>query len=124
MSRRDRGSAVVEFALLVPLLFLAAGVTIEVVLLMHAHSVITAAAAEGARVAALSTPGGAPRAAEDTVRGHVQQALAGPSIDSVRTRRDKSSGVDVLSVTVTSTRRLPLVDRPVTFTVTGRSVLP
>lgn len=51
----DRGSAAVEFALVLPLVLLAVLVVVEVVGVSHTQLLVTSAAREGARVAA-TTP--------------------------------------------------------------------
>ena len=55
--RGDRGSAVVEFALVTPLLLLVALAVLQVTLALHVRSTLTAAAAEGARAGALAGAG-------------------------------------------------------------------
>ena len=53
----DRGSAVVEFALVTPLLLLVALAVLQITLALHVRSTLTAAAAEGARAGALAYAG-------------------------------------------------------------------
>ena len=55
--REDRGSAVVEFALVTPLLLLVALAVLQVTLALHVRSTLTAAAAEGARACVETQPG-------------------------------------------------------------------
>ena len=60
--RKDSGSAIVDFVLVAPLLIAVALAILQVILVMHVRTVLTSAAAEGARAAALA--GADPRAGE------------------------------------------------------------
>lgn len=69
----DRGSAVVEFVLVVPLLVFVAVAVVQLALLGHARSVLLTAAGEGARAGALA--GADVRAGEVRARALVDTAL-------------------------------------------------
>lgn len=96
----ERGSAVVDFALvggLVTLLF--AGV-VQLTLVQHVRSTLVDCAAEGARYAAL-----ADRAPQDGVartRALIESALSDTYAQDVSAVRTRWDGLDVLEVTVTA----------------------
>ena len=75
MSRRERGSATVELALLVPLILVLLVVVVEVAVVGRLQIELVAAAREGARVAAVSPD---PARAMDAVR----RALGGSGADA------------------------------------------
>ena len=77
LRRSDEGQAVVEFALIVPVLLLLMVGVVEFGRAWSAHQVVTDAAREGARIAVLADPA----ITEDSVRMVVRNALAG-SLDA------------------------------------------
>ncbi len=120
-SRRDaRGSAVVEFAVVVPMLMLVVLGVLQVGLALHVRSTITSAAAEGARVAAVS--GGDTAAGVRRTRQALSATLAEGVVDSVVARRTASGGVATVDVEVRA--RLPLVGLlgPSTLVVHGHAL--
>ncbi|MDA8435223.1 MAG: pilus assembly protein [Actinomycetales bacterium] len=119
--RRDaRGSAVVEFAVVVPMLMLVVLGVLQVGLALHVRSTITSAAAEGARVAAVS--GGDTAAGVRRTRQALSATLAEGVVDSVVARRTASGGVATVDVEVRA--RLPLVGLlgPSTLVVHGHAL--
>jgi Flp pilus assembly protein TadG len=119
--RRDvRGSAVVEFALVVPMLMLVVLGVLQVGLALHVRSTIVSAAAEGARVAAVS--GGDTEAGVRRTRQALSASLAEGVVDSVVARRTASGGVATVDVEVRA--RLPLVGLlgPSTLVVHGHAL--
>ena len=118
--REDRGSAVVEFALVTPLLLLVALAVLQVVLALHVRSTLTAAAAEGARVGALAGAGLA--IAESRTRDVLDDALGGDAAQDVVASRTRLEGVEVVRVLVTA--RLPLLGTlgPTALTVEGHAI--
>lgn len=102
---RDRGSAVVEFALVAPLLLLLALAVLQVALAMHVRATLTSAAAEGARAAALA--GASPLAGVRRTRTLLAENLAGSVVDDVTARRAVVDGLAVMTVRVTAV--LPMV---------------
>jgi len=101
----DRGSAVVEFALVAPLLTVLALAVVQVSLALHVRSTLTSAAVEGARAASLagSDPGAGVRRARillaDNVAGSVvRDVVAGPGV---------VDGLEVMEVRIEAD--LPLV---------------
>ena len=118
--RGDRGSAVVEFALVTPLLLLVALGVLQVTLALHVRSTLTAAAAEGARAGALA--GAGLRVAESRTRDVLADALGGDAAEDVVATRARLDGVDVIRVRVTA--RLPLLGTlgPTALTVEGHAI--
>ena len=118
--REDRGSAVVEFALVTPLLLLVALAVLQVTLALHVRSTLTAAAAEGARAGALA--GSGLGVAEARTRDVLADALGGDAAQDVRAARTRIDGVDVVRVQVTA--RLPLLGTlgPTALTVEGHAM--
>ena len=75
--RSDEGQAVVEFALIVPVLLVLVIGVFEFGRAWSAHQAVTDAAREGARVAVIADPA----ITEDSVRTVIRSALAGASLD-------------------------------------------
>lgn len=118
--RGDRGSAVVEFALVTPLLVLIALGVLQVTLALHVRSTLTAAAAEGARAGALA--GAGLGLAESRTRDVLADALGGDAAEDIVATRARLDGVDVVRVRVTA--RLPLLGTlgPTALTVEGHAI--
>ena len=118
--REDRGSAVVEFALVTPLLLLVALAVLQVILALHVRSTLTAAAAEGARAGALAGAGLA--IAESRTRDVLGDALGGDAAQDVVASRTRLEGVEVVRVLITA--RLPLLGTlgPTALTVEGHAI--
>jgi Flp pilus assembly protein TadG len=119
--RRDEsGSAVVEFAVVIPMLMLVVLGVLQVGLALHVRSTITSAAAEGARVAAVS--GGDTEAGVRRTRQALSASLADGVVESVTARRTASGGVATVDVEVRA--RLPLVGLlgPSTLVVHGHAL--
>ncbi|MBK9740805.1 MAG: pilus assembly protein [Actinobacteria bacterium] len=118
--RGDRGSAVVEFALVAPLLVLVALAVLQVALAMHVRATLTSAAAEGARAAALA--GSDPAAGVRRARALLGRNIAGSVVDDVTARRAVVDGMPVIAVRISAT--LPLVGLlgPQTVLVEGHAL--
>ena len=116
----ERGSAVVEFVLVAPLLLVLAVGVLQVVLTLHVRSVITAAAAEGARAAALA--GAEPAAAVARVESLLDGSLAGTVVRDVSARPITSGGLALMLVRVEA--RIPLAGLlvPADLVVEGRAL--
>lgn len=97
-SHDDRGSAIVEFVLVAPLLVLLALAVVQVTLLLHARAALTSAAAEGARAGALAgaDPGAGVRRATVLVRQNVGAAI----VNDIVARREVIDGLSVLTVRI------------------------
>ncbi len=102
MSRRDdRGSAVVDFVLvLVVLVPFVLGV-IQVALVLHVRNTLAAAAAEGARYAATDDRGAAE--GEAVTREQVADAVAGRFAEDITVTRSSAGGQPTVVVTVRAT---------------------
>lgn len=92
----DRGSAVVEFVLVAPLLLLLALAVVQVALLLHARATLTFAAAEGARAGALA--GNDPAAGTRRAMLVLDQNLGDAVIRDVTAERDLVDGLPVITV--------------------------
>ncbi|MFM7213058.1 MAG: TadE family protein [Actinomycetota bacterium] len=118
--REDRGSSVIEFALVAPLVLAVAVGVLQVVLALHVRSTLTAAAAEGARAGALA--GSSTLVAERRTREVLSDALGGDADESVKAQRIRLDGVPAVRVSVSG--RLPLIGLlgPSTLTVDGHAM--
>lgn len=116
--RKDRGSAVTEFALVTPLLLLIALAVVQLILALHVRSTLTAAAAEGARAAALA--GAELQAGEARTRQIVDQALGGDGATIVASRL-QIDGAPAIRVRVTATLPLFGMFGPKALSVDGHS---
>lgn len=118
--REDRGSAVVEFALVTPLLLLVALAVLQVTLALHVRSTLTAAAAEGARAGALA--GSGLGVAEVRTKDVLSTALGGDAAQRIVASRTRIDGVAAVRVRVTA--RLPLLGTlgPTALTVEGHAI--
>ncbi|MFC6152572.1 TadE/TadG family type IV pilus assembly protein [Nocardioides yefusunii] len=121
MTRDERGSAVVDFVLVLLLLLpLVVGI-LQLALVMHVRNVLSSAAAEGARHAALS--GATPRDGVETARRQWEGAVSDSFVRSARVESvdlDGASGYRlVLDVEVPA---LGLGGPAVAFEVTGSAV--
>jgi Flp pilus assembly protein TadG len=116
----DRGSAVVEFALVTPLILLLALAVLQVALALHVRATLTSAAAEGARAAALA--GADPQAGVRRARDLLAQNVAGSIVTSVTAERTLVAGLRVIAVRIDAT--LPLVGLlgPSDMTVVGHAL--
>lgn len=94
-----------EFALVAPLVLLVALAVLQLALALHARATLTAAAAEGARVAALS--GAGPAEGVRRTRSVLAGNLAGDLVTDVTASRDTLDGAPILTVRVAA--RLPLL---------------
>ncbi len=115
----ERGSAVVEFAVVVPLLVLVALAVVQVGLALHVRSTLQSAAAEGARVAAVSGPDtGVAR-----TRSALASSLAAGVVEEVTASRITVRGVATVVVVVRA--RLPLVGLlgPTALVVQGHALV-
>ncbi len=118
--RRDDGSAVVEFAVVVPLLVLLLLAVVQVGLALQVRSTLQSAAAEGARVAAVS--GGDPALARRRIEDALSQSFADGVVESVSARPVRRLGVVAMEVEIRA--RLPLVGLlgPSVLVVTGHAL--
>lgn len=128
MSRRnvhDRlasedGNASVEFALVAPLLMLVALAVLQLMLAIHVRSVVTSAAIEGARVAALAD--GDLARAESRTRSILESNIAGAAVQSI-TASQVTEGENEMFAMVVETE-LPLIGfyGPTSMKLTGHAL--
>lgn len=117
---RDQGSATLEFALVAPLVAFVALLVVQLALALHVRTTLTAAAAEGARVAALH---GSDRAA-GMRRTHevLSDNVAAEVVDEVRASYGRRNGLPVATVSITA--RLPVIGLagPTSMTIDASAV--
>ena len=101
----DVGSAVVEFVVVVPVLLLVVLAVVQIGLALHVRATLASAAAEGARIAAVS--GGDGAAGVRRTRDILATTVAGDVVESVTARPTVSGGLVTVDVVVQA--RLPLV---------------
>lgn len=110
-----------EFALVTPLLLLVALAVLQLALALHVRTTLTAAAAEGARGAALA--GSDLAIGEGRARELLNGSLAGSTVRDVRGVMAQVGGVPVIEMQVTADLPLIGVFGPVPMSVTGRAVM-
>jgi Flp pilus assembly protein TadG len=103
--RLDDGSAVVEFVVVVPVLLLVVLAVLQIGLALHVRATLASAAAEGARVAAVS--GGDGPVGIRRTREILATTVADTVVESVTARVVSTSGVAAVDVEIKA--RLPLV---------------
>lgn len=103
--KSERGNASVEFALVAPLLMLVALAVLQLMLAIHVRTVITSAAIEGARVAAL-VDGDLTRA-ESRTRSILESNIAGTAVQSISASRVTEGDNEMFAVVVVV--ELPLI---------------
>ncbi|MGI9136312.1 MAG: TadE family protein [Candidatus Nanopelagicales bacterium] len=103
--REDRGSALVDFVLVVPILLAVALAVLQVILVMHVRIVLTSAAAEGARAASLA--GADPRAGQRRAQTIIDETIASGSVESITVSRETWGRTSVMALEIDA--RLPLL---------------
>ena len=121
LMRGDSGSAVVEFALVTPILLIVVLAVVQVILAIHVRSTMTAAAAEGARAAALA--GSSMAVGERRTRDVLADAIGGGAATSITASRIREGEIPMIRVRVTA--RLPLLGLlgPETLIVDGHALV-
>lgn len=116
----EHGNASVEFALVAPLLMLVALAVLQLMLAIHVRTVVTSAAIEGARVAALVD--GDLNRAESRTRSILESNIAGTAVQSISASR-VTEGVNELFAVVVETE-LPLLGfyGPTSMKLTGHAL--
>jgi hypothetical protein len=116
----ERGNASVEFALVAPLLMLVALAVLQLMLAIHVRTVITSAAIEGARVAALVD--GDLNRAESRTRSILESNIAGTAVQSIRASRVTEGANEMFAVVVET--ELPLLGfyGPTSMKLTGHAL--
>ena len=116
----ERGNASVEFALVAPLLMLVALAVLQLMLAIHVRTVVTSAAIEGARVAALVD--GDLNRAESRTRSILESNIAGTAVQSITASRVTSGENEMFAVVVEA--ELPLIGfyGPTSMKLTGHAL--
>ncbi|MDP2287181.1 MAG: TadE/TadG family type IV pilus assembly protein [Actinomycetota bacterium] len=116
----ERGNAVVEFALVAPMLIAVALAVMQLALTFHVRSTLTAAAAEGARVAALA--GSQLSTGERRARELLDGNLAASVVTSVHATRVVEHGIVMTRIQIGA--RLPLLGMlgPESMSVTAHAL--
>ena len=116
----EDGNASVEFALVAPLLMLVALAVLQLMLASHVRSVVTSAAIEGARVAALAD--GDLARAESRTRSILESNIAGAAVHSI-TASQVTEGENEMFAMVVETE-LPLIGfyGPTSMKLTGHAL--
>lgn len=97
----DAGNAIVEFALVVPILLAVALAVLQIALALHIRATLTSAAAEGARTAALA--GSDLGAGERRTRDILATTIGSQLVDAVSVRREWREGALVVAVGIDAT---------------------
>lgn len=118
---RERGSAVVDFVLVAPLLLLLALAVVQVALLLHARATLTSAAAEGARTGALSGNDPASGARRATLLA--EQNTGSGVVRRVTARRETVDGLDVITVRIDAAIPLMGILGPTEVSVEGHALV-
>jgi Flp pilus assembly protein TadG len=103
LSRGERGAALVEFALVLPLLLVVIAGVVDFGFLFQRYEVVTNAAREGARLASLPSYNGQTALIRAHVRNYVQQGLALSTAALNATVPNTAAGVDITNVTLSYT---------------------
>ena len=116
----EEGNASVEFALVAPLFMLVALAVLQLMLAIHVRSVVTSAAIEGARVAALAD--GDLARAESRTRSILESNIAGAAVQSI-TASQVTEGENEMFAMVVETE-LPLIGfyGPTSMKLTGHAL--
>jgi Flp pilus assembly protein TadG len=117
---RDRGSAIVEFVLVAPLvLFLFVGVA-QIAFAGYVRSTLIACAAEGARAGALADAD--PKTAKRRTQVALDQSVAADLVEAIDVTNERSGSLPTVAVTLTA--RLPLFGMlgPTSLKVTGHAL--
>lgn len=94
-----------EFVLVLPMVLLVGFAVFQLALTLFIRATITSAAAEGARVAALS--GSSTAAGTARTRNILDQTIAAGVVQRITTRRETTNGLATMTVSVDA--RLPLI---------------
>jgi Flp pilus assembly protein TadG len=103
--RDERGNATTEFALVAPLMLLLAVGVLQLTMALHVRATMTAAAAEGARIAALTDSDLA--AGERRTRSILEGNIAGTAVRQIVATREVIEGMSVVTMQVSAD--LPLI---------------
>ena len=103
--RNDRGSAIVDFVLVTPILLALALAVLQLILVMHVRTVLISAAAEGARAAALADSNVI--AGERRARAIIKESVAASVVERMKVQPVVSGGNVLMAIDIDA--RLPLI---------------
>jgi len=117
----DAGSAVVEFALVAPLVLILFAALVQLGMAGYVRTTLVAAAADGARAGASS--GVLPGTATRRARAALADSLAAGVVVDVTEIRSREAGLELVTVDIRA--RLPLIGLlgPEVMTVSGRALV-
>lgn len=119
--RTQRGSAVIDFVLVLALLIPVVLGLIQVALVLHVRTTLAAAASEGARLAATADRG--PGDGVALTRSQIEEAISGRFARDVEIRQVLVDGAPGVEITVhAAVPALGLGGPAVDFSVSGRAV--
>jgi hypothetical protein len=101
----ERGSAPIQFVVALPILVLISLAVIQMVLVLHIRAILTSAAAEGARAAALS--GSSPARGVQRIRSALSGDIALSAVDAITIHPRTVSGARVMEATISA--HVPIV---------------
>jgi Flp pilus assembly protein TadG len=118
--RSERGAALVEFALVLPLLLVVIAGIVDFGFLFQRYEVVTNAAREGARLASLPSYNGQQALVRAHVRNYVQQGLSLSNAAMTDALPNTAAAVNIVNTTLTyssggSTFQIPAVSVTVTY---------
>lgn len=118
--RGERGAALVEFALVLPLLLVVIAGIVDFGFLFQRYEVVTNAAREGARLASLPSYNGQTDLIRAHVRNYVQQGLSLTTAGINGTVPNSAAGVNIVNTTLSYvvsgvTYQVPAVTVTVTY---------
>jgi hypothetical protein len=116
----QRGNATVEFALVAPILLAVALAVLQLALVLHVRATLTAAAAEGARAAALA--GSDLGAGERRTWAILQENIAADVVDDITVQREWHGVALVISVEIAAALPLLGLYGPTQMFVTGHAL--
>lgn len=118
---RDQGNATVEFVAVVPLMLLVGFAVLQLALVAHAQSIVSVAAAEAARVAAVA--GEPASTARQTAVDLVDEALGGVPLTDYQLTRTRVASATVVTVRLEARPQLTLLPDLAVVSGTGHALL-
>lgn len=101
----DRGSAIVDFVLVAPILLALALAVVQLILVMHVRTVLISAAAEGARAASLADSIAV--VGERRARAIIEESVAASVVENIEVQPVLRGGNMLMAIDIDA--RLPLI---------------
>lgn len=118
---QEEGSAVVEFALVVPLVLLVFLAIVQVAVAGFVRTTLTASAAEGARAGALS--GSDLRTAERRTHELAEESMVSAAVVSIDAQREARAGMELIVVTIEAKTPVAGLLGPATQTIVAHAIV-